>query len=96
MARTRTISDRGGKWRATSSRVARRKMPASVFLKPRERKYPVKVKRNGWQYSLAGLMAAYKRARQHGETGVAAKAKRIADPMRKRLGKPPLGASSKK
>ena len=97
MARRRP-SDKGGRWKAPTSKKARRAMPASAFLKDgTQRKYPYKVYRGGkWIPSERGLVAAYKRAAQQGDKAVMAKAKRIADPIRKRKGKPPLGASRRK
>ena len=61
-------------WNPSKKKSVREKQPASNFLKPKERKYPVK---RGGEYSRAGLMAAYKRARQQGDTAVAAKAARL-------------------
>lgn len=61
-------------WNPTKKKSAREKQPASNFLKPGERKYPYK---RGGKPSREGLIAAYKRARQQGDTAVAAKAKRL-------------------
>lgn len=61
-------------WNPSKKKSVRERQPASNFLKPKERKYPVK---RGGEYSRAGLMAAYKRARQQGDTAVAAKAARL-------------------
>ena len=61
-------------WNPTKSKKAREKQPAGNFLKPGERKYPVK---RGGKYSREGLLAAYRRARQQGDSAVAAKAARL-------------------
>lgn len=42
-------------WNPSKKKSVREKQPASNFLKPKERKYPVK---RGGEYSRAGLMAA--------------------------------------
>lgn len=56
----------------------RESMPASCFLKPSEKKYPYKTKRDGeWKPSRAGLIAAKQRAAQQGDTAVVAKADRL-------------------
>ena len=56
----------------------RKEAPPHVFLLPKERKFPVKVYRNGkWVYSKKLLKAALGRARQHGYLSAAAKAERI-------------------
>lgn len=70
---------------------AREKMPDSAFLMPSEKKYPFKVKRDGeWVVSERGLMAALKRAAQHGETAVENKARKKLNVIRKKKGKEPL------
>lgn len=61
-------------WNPSKKRSVRERQPASNFLKPSERKYPVK---RGGEYSRQGLIAAYKRARQQGDSAVAAKAARL-------------------
>jgi len=56
----------------------REKMPASAFLLGKERKYPVKVKRDGqWEYSPKLLLAAARRARMEGRTDLASRADKI-------------------
>lgn len=57
----------------------RRKMPASCFLKRTggQRKYPV-CPRGAAKPSCRGIMAAFNRARQQGDTAVAKKALRLA------------------
>jgi len=66
-------------------------MPSHAFLKPGMKKYPYKVKRGGrWVTSEQGLMAAYKRARQQGDSGTASKALSKLNPIRKAKGKPSL------
>jgi len=56
--------------------------PEDVFLEPGERKYPVKVKRDGaWEYSPKLLEAAAARARMQGHADIA----RRADEIRARL-----------
>lgn len=56
----------------------REKMPASAFLEGAERKYPVKVKRDGkWAYSPKLLLAAARRARMEHRDDLADKADRI-------------------
>ncbi|HET8550890.1 MAG TPA: hypothetical protein VFM97_00250 [Gammaproteobacteria bacterium] len=62
----------------------REKMPASVFLLGKERKYPVKVKRNGkYVYSPKLLTAAAKRARMEGRDDLAERAERIRQRIEK-------------
>lgn len=61
-------------WNPTKKKSAREKQPASNFLKPSERKYPYK---RGGKPSREGLISAYRRARQQGDTAVAAKAARL-------------------
>lgn len=56
----------------------REKKPSHVFLLPKEKKFPVKVYRNGkWVYSKKLLKAALGRARQHNYPQVATAAERI-------------------
>lgn len=57
----------------------REEMPSSAFLKPGEKKYPVKKKdaQGNLQYDPNLLLAAERRARIQGETGLANKAKSI-------------------
>jgi len=56
----------------------REKYPSHVFLLPKQRKFPVKVYRNGkWVYSKKLLKAALGRAEQHNYPQVAAAARRI-------------------
>lgn len=58
----------------------REEMPAHVFLKPDERKYPVKEKRDGeWQYTENLLLAAARRARLNGEDALAARADKLRE-----------------
>ena len=94
MARTRGLqrpTERGG-WRAPGQGTrARQQMPRHAFLQPTTRKYPYKVKRgNRWVASERGLMAAYKRASQHGATATRNKALRLLNPIRAKKGKPRL------
>src|SRR5262245_45705525 len=50
----------------------REDIPASVFLKPGERKYPVKSKQGGeWKYDRDLLLAAARRARLNNEPSIA-------------------------
>ena len=83
---------RGG-WRAPGTGTrARKAMPRSAFLLPGSRKYPYKVKRKGvWVASEKGLMAAYRRAAQQGNTSVKNQARAKLNRIRKRKGKPPVG-----
>jgi len=79
------------KWKPPAGKKKRQEMPASAFLLPSERKFPVKVYQNGeWVYSEKGLMAAYKRAKQHGYTAVARRAFRLLNQIRKKKGKETL------
>lgn len=56
--------------------------PSDVFLEPGERKYPVKVKRDGkWTYSKDLLLAASREARMHGHESLA----KHADSIRENL-----------
>jgi Inorganic Pyrophosphatase len=56
--------------------------PADVFLEPGERKFPVKMKRNGkWGYSRDLLLAASRRARMEGKESLA----KHADSIRENL-----------
>lgn len=58
----------------------REDMPSHVFLKPAERKYPVKEKRDGdWQYTNNLLLAAARRARLNGEEALATRADKIRE-----------------
>lgn len=58
----------------------REDMPESVFLKPGERKYPVKEKRDGkWEYTRNLLLAAARRARMNGEEELASRADAIRE-----------------
>ena len=60
--------------------VHREDMPADVFLEPGERKYPVKVKRDGkWVYSEKLLVAAAREARMHGREDIAGRADKIRE-----------------
>jgi 8-oxo-dGTP pyrophosphatase MutT (NUDIX family) len=67
---------------AASSHVEHREeMPESAFLKPSERKYPVKEKKDGeWKYDRELLLAAARRARINGDDSLAVR----ADAIRKR------------
>ena len=59
----------------------REDQPASAFLEPESRKYPVKVKRGGkWEYDKDLLVAAAREARMHDHAELASK----ADTIRKR------------
>ena len=53
---------------------AREKMNSTAFLDQKNKRYPWK--KNG-KPSKQGLMAAYKRARQQGDSAIAAKAARL-------------------
>ena len=56
----------------------RKHMPADVFLKPAERKYPVKTEQDGkWTYNHGLLLAAARDARMHGDEALAARADAI-------------------
>jgi len=58
----------------------REDMPRSVFLKPSERKYPVKEKRDGvWEYDRELLLAAARRARMEGDDDLAREADKIRE-----------------
>ena len=71
---------------------ARAAMPKSAFLVPSLRRYPFKVLRNGrWTVSEQGLMAAYRRAAQQGETWIKNKARAKLNRIRTQKGKPPVG-----
>lgn len=69
--------------RATASphEAHREGMPDDAFLEPGEKKYPVKVKRDGaWHYDRDLLLAAAREARMHHHEALAAR----ADTIRKR------------
>jgi hypothetical protein len=52
--------------------------PEGVFLEPGEKKYPVKVKRDGeWKYDRGLLVAAAREARMHGHEALAKRADAI-------------------
>lgn len=56
----------------------REEMPASAFLEPEQRKYPVKDKQGGdWVYSRDLLLAAAREARMHGHEDLAKRADAI-------------------
>lgn len=56
----------------------RAKMPASCFLKPGERKYPYKVKKNGkWVVSATQLRAAISCANRAGDTAISNRASKM-------------------
>lgn len=56
----------------------REKIPSSCFLKPSERKYPYKVKRNGkWVISKSQLRAAISCANYAGDKSISLKAQRL-------------------
>lgn len=66
---------------ANKNHGEREDMPASVFLKPGERKYPVKTKQDGgWKYSRDLLLAAARRARMEHDDALA----KHADEIRQR------------
>jgi hypothetical protein len=53
-------------------------IPDSVYLLPREKKFPVKRLRDGrWEYSCADLRDAIRLAAIHGYEGVLEKAKKL-------------------
>lgn len=59
---------------------ARENKPASIFLRPSDRKYPVKVKRNGeWEYDRGLLVAAEREANMHHDEALASRAKSILE-----------------
>ena len=59
----------------------REEMPESAFLEPGQRKYPVRIKRDGaWHYDRDLLLAAAREARMHGHEELAGR----ADAIRKR------------
>jgi len=46
-----------GKWNPPKTKKKREKMPAHVFLMPKERKFPYKKKVNGkWKISCKGVL----------------------------------------
>lgn len=54
--------------------------PEGVFLEPGDRKYPVKVKRDGeWKYDRGLLLAAAREARMHGHEDLAKRADEIQE-----------------
>lgn len=58
----------------------REDMPEGVFLEPKERKYPVKQKKDGeWKYDRRLLLAAAREARMHGHEDLAARADAIRE-----------------
>lgn len=58
----------------------RRDMPEGAFLQPEERKYPVKVERDGaWHYDRGLLLAAAREARMHGHEAIAKRADEIRE-----------------
>lgn len=58
----------------------REEMPEGVFLEPGERKYPVKLKKDGdWKYDRNLLLAAARRARMQGKEDLAKKADSIRE-----------------
>jgi hypothetical protein len=60
----------------------REEEPEHVFLEPKSRKYPVKVKTNGeWKYSHNLLLAAARRARMEGNPHLAAEADKIREKL---------------
>lgn len=83
---TRDVADPTGKLSETTredidSNTHREDMPASAFLLPSERKYPVKEHRDGaWKYTRNLLLGAARRARMEGRTDLA----RRADAIRER------------
>ena len=63
---------------AAKGHADREEMPASAFLEPTSRKYPVKEARDGkWVYSRNLLLAAARRARMQGHENLAARADAI-------------------
>ena len=58
----------------------RRDDPASVFLEPGSKKYPVKLKEDGeWKYNKNLLLAAARRARMEGDESLAQRADAIRE-----------------
>lgn len=56
----------------------REKVPSHVFLLPDERKFPVKMWKDGeWVYDCRALRAAISRAAQHGYRSVEEKAREL-------------------
>ncbi len=67
---------------AAQGHVEREEMPASAFLEPGERKYPVKESKDGeWKYSRNLLLAAAREARMHGHEDLANRADKIRNGM---------------
>lgn len=67
---------------ADRNHASREEMPASAFLDPGERKYPVRERRDGeWKYSRNLLLAAAREARMHGHEELAARADKIRNGM---------------
>lgn len=63
---------------ADRDHASREDMPATAFLEPDGRKYPVKEKRDdGWAYSRDLLLAAAREARMHGHADIASRADAI-------------------
>jgi len=84
MAKTR-VTNKGKLSKSTRSSIKpskRDEMPASVFLKPKDKTYPVKkknAKTGKWEYNANLLLAAQKRAILNGESSIAARAKSIRE-----------------
>lgn len=74
-----------GSMRAKIGRVGsekREEEPEGVFLEPKSRKYPVKIKSKGeWRYSPSLLLAAARRARMEGNESLAAHADSIREKL---------------
>ena len=79
-------------WKPPSQGTTKREeMPRSAFLDSAKRRYPYKIYRNGkWVASEKGALAAYDRAMQQHEYGIARRALRILNKIRKEKGKEPL------
>jgi hypothetical protein len=79
MATKKKTATKDRTWNPPSQGTKKREaMPSHCFLSPKDKKYPYKKKVNGkWVVSRSGLLAAMRRAAQHGHTAIYNKAKRL-------------------